>query len=215
MMDDLSPNLRLETFWNCLDERQKHDLKQIKSSALIDKQCCKYCQDLLRSSMQSLDKDANIAWHKLSQSHKHYLKIFVTPTGDFVPETSLGQFIEKDEVRPCYSIDVTQGPSYNVNDEAADYIVSGICKSVDPDKKGNSGKKSKKGKKGKGKKGRGNGKRKGKAKKREEDKHWIPTSHLQFTLFSDFNRRNRKGFSRFRPPGDPPGESPATHPRPG
>ena len=86
--------------------------------------------------MQSLDKDANIAWHKLSQSHKHYLKIFVTPTGDFVPETSLGQFIEKDEVRPCYSIDVTQGPSYNVN-EAADYIVSGICKSVDPDKKGN------------------------------------------------------------------------------
>ena len=24
MMDDLSPNLRLETFWNCLDERQKH-----------------------------------------------------------------------------------------------------------------------------------------------------------------------------------------------
>jgi len=154
MMDDLSPNLRLETFWNCLDERQKHDLKQIKSSALIDKQCCKYCQDLLRSSMQSLDKDANIAWHKLSQSHKHYLKIFVTPTGDFVPETSLGQFIEKDEVRPCYSIDVTQGPSYNVNDEAADYIVSGICKSVDPDKKVNSGKKSKKGKKGKGKKGK-------------------------------------------------------------
>ena len=153
-MDDLSPNLRLEAFWNCLDDRQKRVLMGIKSSALIEKQCCKYCQDLLHSSMQSLNKDANIVWHKLAKPDKHFLKIFVTPTGDFVPETSLGQFIEKDEVRACYSIDVTQGPNYRVHDEAANYIIRGTCKIVDPETSSSSGKKTKS-KKGKGKKGGG------------------------------------------------------------
>ena len=74
-MDDLSPNLRLETFWNCLDERQKHDLKHIKGDTLVDKQCCKYCQDLLLSSMHSVEKDASIAWHKVTKAHKEYLKL--------------------------------------------------------------------------------------------------------------------------------------------
>ena len=132
MMDDLSPNLRLETFWNCLDERQKHDLKHIKGDTLVDKQCCKYCQDLLLSSMHSVEKDASIAWHKVTKAHKEYLKMFVTPTGDFVPETSLGQFIEKDEVRPCYSITIVPDPTYIVHAEAADYIVNGVCKSMEP-----------------------------------------------------------------------------------
>ena len=126
----------------------------IKSSALVEKQCCKYCQDLLHASMQSLNKDANIVWRKLAKPDKHFLKIFVTPTGDFVPETSLGQFIEKDEVRACYSIDVTQGPNYRVHDEAANYIIHGTCKIVDPGTSNSSGKKSKS-KKGKGKKGGG------------------------------------------------------------
>ena len=141
-MDDLSPNLRLEAFWNCLDERQKRDLMGIKSSALVEKQCCKYCQDLLHASMQSLNKDANIVWRKLAKPDKHFLKIFVTPTGDFVPETSLGQFIEKDEVRACYSIDVTQGPNYRVHDEAANYIIHGTCKIVDPKTSNSSGRKA-------------------------------------------------------------------------
>ena len=133
----------------------------IKSSALVEKQCCKYCtsknfQDLLHASMQSLNKEANIVWRKLAKPDKHFPehKIFVTPTGDFVPETSLGQFIEKDEVRACYSIDVTQGPNYRVHDEAANYIIHGTCKIVDPETSNTSGKKSKS-KKGKGKKGGG------------------------------------------------------------
>ena len=63
------------------------------------------------------------------------------------------QFIEKDEVRPCYSITIVPDPTYIVHAEAADYIINGVCKSIDPDKTSNSGKKGK-GKKGKGKKGK-------------------------------------------------------------
>jgi hypothetical protein len=164
-MDDLNPNLRLATFWNCLDERQKNDLERIKGATVLKKQCCDFCQELLRASMASLEKDVSLRWRKAlskksstSRSNQPGVKIFVTPKGDFLPETSLGSFVDKDECQHCVTVEVAQGPTYTVEAGAGDNIMNGICKRVDggggaPQKRKGGGKK--KGKNGKKKKGGG------------------------------------------------------------
>lgn len=151
MAADLSPNLRLAAFWNCLDERQKLDLQQIKSPVLLRKHCCEFCQELLRASMTVLEKEVTARW----QGSKDGIKIYVTPKGDFLPETSLGPFVRASECAHVFTIDVAQGPTYTIELGYGDSIVEAMSRRMDPpetQKKKGGGKK--KGKKG-GKKGGG------------------------------------------------------------